>query len=64
MNNLLKSFDFGNEAGDDMTKEEIESCFVELPSCSKFLNINKNFSKKRHWKISFNPIFFLVFESN
>ena len=43
MKNMLKYFDFGNEAGDDMTKQELQACFVTLPSCSAFLNLSKNF---------------------
>lgn len=43
MTNLLKNFDFGNEAGDDMSKQELQSCFVTLPSCHTFLNLYKNF---------------------
>lgn len=43
MNNILRNFDFGNEAGEDMSKQELQSCFVTLPSCNNFLNLFKNF---------------------
>lgn len=43
MNQMLRNFDFGNEAGDDMSKQELQACFVSLPSSDLFLNIDKNF---------------------
>lgn len=38
---ILKGFDFGNEAGDDATPEELESYFVEQDSFRKCLDKSK-----------------------
>lgn len=38
---ILKGFDFGNEAGDDATAEELASYFVEQPDFSQYTNKSK-----------------------
>ena len=39
--NLLENIDFGNEAGDDVSNEEIEDIFYEQGMFQKYLNFNK-----------------------
>ncbi|MFA7383848.1 MAG: hypothetical protein WC001_10405 [Desulfurivibrionaceae bacterium] len=41
--NLLKKFDFGNEAGDDVDLEELTSYFVEQESFNSYLDKRKKF---------------------
>jgi hypothetical protein len=43
MKNLLKNFDFGNEAGDDVDLEELTSYFVEQNSFDKYTNKKNKF---------------------
>jgi hypothetical protein len=43
INNLLKYFDFGNEAGDDVDLEELISYFVEQDSFLPYLNKRNKF---------------------
>ena len=38
---LLRKFDFGNEAGDDATEEELASYFVEKYDFSKYTDPKK-----------------------
>jgi hypothetical protein len=43
MENILKNFDFGNEAGDDVDQSELTSYFVEQASFNQYIKKNKRF---------------------
>ena len=43
MQSLLERFDFGNEAGDDVDFDELNSYFVKQKSFDEYLNKRKKF---------------------